>query len=150
MNIAENECEIQEKREKLRAGPMKDPDTDIELINQIEKNIPKIILNEVIESETSFIIMNWSLEEHKRGRIFSSNIDHVMWTSTVPVAAALLKMPIKGIKRVITVIGAHAVGVKFNEQYLDVVVDISKALALPLTIMTTNYYHNKLNSKFEK
>ncbi|WP_115704461.1 cation:proton antiporter [Legionella sainthelensi] len=150
LNIAENECEIQEKREKLRAGPMKDPDTDIELINQIEKNIPKIILNEVIESETSFIIMNWSMEEHKRGCIFSSNIDHVMWTSTVPVAAALLKMPIKGINRVISVIGAHAVGVKFNEQYLDVVVDISKALGLPLTTITTNYYHNKLNSKFEK
>lgn len=93
--------------------------------------------------------MNWVMEEHKQGRILSSDIEHVMWSSTKPVAAALLKMPIKGINRIITVVGAHEIGVKFNEQYLDVAIDISKALSLPLTIMATSHYENKLVSKFK-
>lgn len=94
LNVGEKDADIKERREKLRAGPLKNPDIEIELINEIEKSVSRCVLKEVIENEASLIMMNWVKNDHRRGRIFSADVDNVVWESTVPVAITLLKTPV--------------------------------------------------------
>ena len=47
------------------------------------------------------------------------------------------------------IIGSHTIGVKLNDQFLDMIYGIAKALSLPLIIMTTRHYRGRLESKFE-
>lgn len=151
LNVADSTSSMEVRRDKLRAGPLKDPDTKIELINRVEKgDFAPCILKQTIESEASLILMDWDGQGGTRGRLFSPEIDATVWNSPQPVALVLLKNPIKSFHRVIAVIGEHLVGIKLEDEFPDIAQTISKALDLPLVIMATKNYIGRFQSKTSK
>lgn len=151
LNVADNANAMEIRREKLRAGPLKDPDTKIELINRVEKTtLSESILSETVESEISLIMMNWEGNGGQKGRLFTQDIDNTAWKATQPVGIVLLKNPIKSFNRVIAVIGEHMIGIKLQDEFPGIAQTISKALDLPLVIMATKHYIDRFQSKTAK
>lgn len=57
-----------------------------------------------------------------------------------------LEIPIKALERTLLVIGAHTVGVKLDEDFIEMALDVGEALDLPLVALTTAHYEERLNS----
>lgn len=146
LNMAERSSIIQKREEELHAGPGKDPDTEIEVQNRIVEHLDKSILNESLESKASFLILNWVPNKHKHNRIFSTELDSVIWSSKIPTATVFLKSPIKSYQRIVTIIGGRTVGIKLNENFLELILDIKKAMDLPLLFIATSHYRKHLHS----
>lgn len=150
LNIANTSSAMGTRRELLRAGPMKDPDTKIELINRIEKtSITESILNKSIENEASLILLNWDNNQCSKDRIFNQDLDEIIWNAPSPVAVVLLKKPIKSIRRVVAVIGENIIGIKLQEQFPEIAKDIAKALDVPIHLLATKHYIDKYQKRFK-
>jgi Kef-type K+ transport system membrane component KefB len=149
LNLTRDEEGMKKRRDALRSGPLKDPDTEIELLNRIDAVTAKNLRNASLESEASMIFMPWPEEKDvANGRLLGEMVDDVVWDAKVPVGVAALHTPINALERVLVVIGAHTVGVKLDDSFVDVAVEIGEALDLPLVVMATDHYLEALQKRF--
>ena len=150
LNLAPNEQVLNERREALRAGPVKDPETEVELRDRIIEAEAEAdeILKEAVESEASLIMLAWPPDAGDGGRLLGEAVDDIVWGASVPVAVAALHTPINALERVLLVIGANTVGVKLEDDFVDAAMQIVEALALPTLILATDHYLERLEARF--
>lgn len=144
INMAQNENELKSRREKLKADILKDPDTDYELLDRIESSLPGGVLKVALEGEASLILLAWQEEGTGQERIFSSELDEILWESRVPVFLAHLTTPINALERVLLVVAATTVGVKFDKRSAEAAQTIAESLELPLITLATSHYNKDL------
>ncbi|MDX1687945.1 MAG: cation:proton antiporter [Candidatus Promineifilaceae bacterium] len=150
LNLASDEQNLSARREQLRAGPGQDPETEVELLDRISEDDAEAdeILKEAVESEASLIMLAWPAETGEDERLPGKVADDVVWGATVPVAIADLQTPLNALERVLLVIGAHTVGVKLDDDFVDAAMEVGEALALPLVVMATDHYLERLEARF--
>jgi hypothetical protein len=148
LNLAPDEEAMKQRRDALRSGPLKDPDTEIELLNRIGDVAARNVLNASLESEASMIVMARAKGEVGSERLLGEMVDDVIWEGKVPVGVAALQTPINALERVMVIIGAHTVGVKLADDFVDVAVEMGEALDLPLLVMATDHYLEELQKRF--
>ena len=91
LNLASEDKPLKTRREKLKADFLKQPETEVELLDRIEESFQHGILKEAVESQASMILLDWPQEEQSNRRIFDRLVDEVIWEAKVPVAVARLK-----------------------------------------------------------
>lgn len=146
LNLASGDEELKARRARLKSGPLQDPETEIEFLDRINEALPEGILKEAVESEASLIMLAWEEGEAESGRLFAGSVEDVVWKTKVPAAVGALKIPIKALERTLLVIGAHTVGVKLDENFIEMALDVNQALDLPLLVLTSDHYKERLDS----
>jgi hypothetical protein len=126
---------------------LKDPETEVDLHHRIEKINPEGILKESVESEASLILLDWTQGNRIEGRIFDELVDGVIWGAKTPVIAARLKMDIKALERVVLVVAAYTIGVKYDDRSTEAALGIAKALDLPFMAMASDHYFENLQKR---
>jgi len=147
MNRAAQDMTLKKRREKLKSEMLKDPETEVDLHHRIEKINPEGILKESVESEASLILLDWTQGNRIEGRIFDELVDGVIWGAKTPVIAARLKMDIKALERVVLVVAAYTIGVKYDDRSTEAALGIAKALDLPFMAMASDHYFENLQKR---
>ena len=147
LNRAAKDMTLKKRREKLKSEVLKDPETEVDLHHRIEKINPEGILKESVESEASLILLDWTQGSRSEGRIFDELVDGVIWGAKTPVIAVRLKVNVKALERVVLVVAAYTVGVKFDNRSTEVALDIAKALDLPFLAMASEHYFENLQKR---
>jgi len=149
LNLAENEDVLKAQRGSLESGILKDPEADTEQVDRIETSTAKAIIHAAIENQASLVVLDWPDEGQAGENIFGETLNEVIWNLKTPLFAAHISTPVNALERVVMVVSAHTVGVKFNLESLETAKDISEAMDVPLVVMTTRHYLEDLENNLD-
>lgn len=148
LNLATREKELKERREKLKASYLKQPNAEVELLDRIEDSPAKGILKEALESQASLLLLDWPQHQQAEGSLFDSLVDQVLWQARVPVAAAHLHASLDSLERLVFVVAARTVGVKLDPRAVELVRELAEGLDAPTLVLASSHYADDLQEAF--
>jgi nucleotide-binding universal stress UspA family protein len=146
LNVALDErgqiYETRSQQELLGRVPeiLNDPGTQVELIPRLADSYAQGILQTSRERSASLLLMGWRGRRSLQQSILGSVLDEVIWGSDTPVMIGKLSQPLNGMRRVLLILPAKVLAPVVLRRMLEANLILSKALNVPLDILTDGSY----------
>jgi len=150
LNVALDErgrvYEIRSQKELLGRVPeiLNDPGILIELIPRLADSYAQGILQTSRERNASLMLMGWRGRRSLQQSILGSILDEVIWGSDTPVMVGKLTQPLNGMRRVLLILPARVLAPVVLRRVLEANLVLSRALNVPLEILTDSSYLEKV------
>jgi hypothetical protein len=136
LNLAGQEDELVRRREHLKARFRGEPESEIEMLDRIEDEIPAGVLNAAVEEEASLVVMPWEEAGDGRECLLVQCMDRVLAEAAAPVLAVHLEAPLKGAKRVLITVPSGFEEAAPEGPWLDTLTVLVEALELPIHVLS--------------